>query len=192
MPFAFRFIQFYLLLLLIFMGCQSTPGHTPASLKQPVSILDLENEIHAEINHIRQKNGWMPLDWDHTLKVIALEHSRDMIAMNYFDHISPAGETPTERGLKNNYICRITEGGHIREGLAENLFKTSLYEFMTVQGDEISYEWRSHSKIIKNVVNKWLRSPDHRKNLLHPDYRKTGIGIAVDNNYEIWITQNFC
>ena len=188
----FYFIRLSLLLLLLFAGCQTAPAKTPSLLKPPVTLLNLEKELHREINRVRQGKGLLPLTWDPHLKIIAKQHSQEMLEMNYFDHFNPAGETPTERGLKNNYVCRIIEGELMREGLAENLFKTSLYEFKTVQGAETNYEWRTNQQIINNIISKWLESPGHRKNMLHQDYQKTGIGISLNDNYEIWITQDFC
>ena len=41
------------------------------------------------------------------------------------------------------------------------------------------------------AMHGWLHSPTHRENMLDPEWRVTGIGIAVSPNGEIYITEVF-
>ncbi len=37
-----------------------------------------------------------------------------------------------------------------------------------------------------------MNSTGHRKNILNPDYELQGIGIFVDENGTVFLTQEFC
>jgi uncharacterized protein YkwD len=42
------------------------------------------------------------------------------------------------------------------------------------------------------AIQGWLDSPAHRRNLLDPDWRQEGIGVARAENGRLYVTQNFC
>jgi Uncharacterized protein with SCP/PR1 domains len=37
-----------------------------------------------------------------------------------------------------------------------------------------------------------MKSPGHRQNILDPDYEVQGIGVFVDENGTVFLTQEFC
>jgi uncharacterized protein YkwD len=37
-----------------------------------------------------------------------------------------------------------------------------------------------------------MNSPGHRENILRPDYRRTGIGVAIAPDDKVYVTQLFC
>jgi uncharacterized protein YkwD len=41
------------------------------------------------------------------------------------------------------------------------------------------------------VVNGWMASPGHRANILNPDYRELGVGLASGGKYGAYWTQEF-
>ena len=41
------------------------------------------------------------------------------------------------------------------------------------------------------IVDGWMNSPGHRENILTPDWRSEGVGVAVSGDV-VYVTQNFC
>jgi hypothetical protein len=64
-----------------------------------ISTTGLERRVHELINQQRTISGFVPLFLDPVLSDIARDHSEDMAAWNYFAHVDPGGENPTDRGL---------------------------------------------------------------------------------------------
>ena len=53
-------------------------------------------------------------------------------------------------------------------------------------------------EMAQRLVRSWMESPGHRANILDPDYRGIGVGVAVDIDTDrgtpwetVWATQNF-
>lgn len=113
---------------------------------------DLEAGLLVDINAVRKQHHLIPLRRSTDLDAVAREHSRDMAHRNYMSHHSPEGANPVDR---------ITRSGVSGFTLAaENLGKTNRREPN------------------REIVQNWLASPDHRRNLLTPPFNATGIGIV--------------
>ena len=54
----------------------------------------------------------------------------------------------------------------------------------------MTYDWHTAETLADEVVEGWLTSPSHRENLLSPDYARMGIGVAADDEREVFVTQN--
>jgi len=130
----------------------------------------LEREIFHCTNEVRQRNGVRPLTWENCLRDVARSHSADMLVKNYFSHNSPGGRSPHERIMAG---CRfpISMTG-------ENIWMSS------------GYQSRDTRTLARIIVDNWMSSPGHRKNLLNPEYTDIGIGVAASGT-EIRVTQNF-
>ena len=81
-----------------------------------------------------------------------------MVSGNYFDHISPGGETP---------LLRIQAGGYLP--------RRSTY----IVGENIAVGMLQLATP-SAIVAAWMASPDHRANILNRDFRDTGIGIVAE------------
>jgi uncharacterized protein YkwD len=119
-------------------------------------------------NRERAKRNLSQLSVDPLLILIAREHSLEMMEKNYFNHYSPTSgmKTPMDRYLKGL--------GH-RPAYAvvgENLFYCSMVDVD-----------RGHQA--------FMRSKEHRENLLFPQFDKIGVGIHRNNKGEFWVTQMF-
>ncbi|HEV8580620.1 MAG TPA: CAP domain-containing protein [Thermoanaerobaculia bacterium] len=113
---------------------------------------DLERvraEVLARVNEARIKAGIAPLRANSRLDRAAQRHAEGMLARGYFAHQSPEGKTVRERAREADYDWRA-----IGENLAEGQFSA----------DE--------------VVDNWLHSPDHRRNILDPGFKEMGLGVA--------------
>jgi uncharacterized protein YkwD len=109
------------------------------------------------INHQRAQNGEMPLAVDSRLASVANSHVEELVANDYFAHVSPSGVTPVDRIRATGYIPGPESGYLIGENLAWGTLTLS-----TPQA----------------IVEAWMASPDHRANILESRYVDTGIGIA--------------
>jgi len=71
--------------------------------KPEIIISELEQKVHSLINIERQNQGLSQLTFDTTLTKIARSHSQDMADRNYFEHQSPDGKEPSDRGFPYGY-----------------------------------------------------------------------------------------
>jgi uncharacterized protein YkwD len=70
------------------------------------STTGLEKSVHDGINLERQRQGLNPLVYDPKIADIARLHSLDMVNRNYFEHDTPEGISPSQRGINAGYpLC---------------------------------------------------------------------------------------
>ncbi len=123
----------------------------------------LESELHEAVNETRARHKRIALVRHAELDAVARAHSTDMANRHYFNHVSPEGVNPVDR---------IERGGVDGFTLAaENLGQT----------DEVDPT--------AAILDGWLASVDHRRNLLAPPFNATGIGIARGADGSLVYTQ---
>jgi uncharacterized protein YkwD len=134
--------------------------------------------IHQFVNEERQKYRIKSMTYDEELAAVALAHSQDMLARDFYDHDNPDGEDPSDRAERAGYSC--VKATHI--GIAENL----------TQGGSRFGDY-TEEQMARAAVNGWMESEGHRFNILDFRFDREGIGIAFNNlgNFA-YITQNFC
>jgi uncharacterized protein YkwD len=125
-----------------------------------------ENRILSLINSERSKTGLGQLSWDDRLADLARQYSEKMAREHFFEHVDSEGNDVVARARQN----RIRGWSKI----GENLFTCD-------PTDEVA----------KLSVYGWMHSPSHKENILDPEWRETGIGIAFARNGEIYITEVF-
>jgi uncharacterized protein YkwD len=151
---------------------QPLAGHPPVSgtrhavrMEGISALSDLEQQLVVAVNHQRVRRGLVPLRISRQLSVAARGHSLSMAEHGYFAHESYDGSAFWVR-IKAVYPAlrgRIWAAG-------ENL------------------AWASPELTAAEAVDMWLKSPQHRKNLLAPRWREVGIGgvraLAASGVYE--------
>lgn len=110
------------------------------------------------VNRERAQNAEPPLILNSQLEKAAEGHNREMIAEDYFAHVSPAGETPVQRIQSTTDYLPGPRVGYV---IGENLAWGTL-DLATPQA----------------IVEAWIASPGHLANILEPRYRETGIGVV--------------
>jgi len=133
--------------------CQNT-GLTPA----PGNLALVRSAVLCLVNRERAENGEPPLLLNAQLEKAAEGHDSEMIAEDYFAHVSPAGITPVDR-LKTT--TSYVPGPKVGYVIGENLAWGTLY-LSTPQA----------------IVEAWIASPGHLANILEARYRETGIGVV--------------
>jgi uncharacterized YkwD family protein len=124
------------------------------------NILAIEREAVRLINIERTKQGLKPLMIDSKLCMIARKKSLDMKEKNYFSHQSPTYGSPFDM-LKQFGVSYRTAGENIAAG------------YSTAQA----------------VVNGWMNSQGHRRNILNPAFTHIGVGYVTGGSYGTYWTQ---
>ena len=128
--------------------------------------LDDNAALVEAVNRVRGEHRLRVLEQRADLARIALAHAEDMAHRSYLSHVTPEGLNPLHRAQSAGL-----DGFRL---LAENIGVTS------VRGDRRAA-----------VIEEWLRSPDHRRNLLHPAFNATGVGITESPRGETLYVQLF-
>ncbi|QJY51119.1 CAP domain-containing protein [Pseudonocardia broussonetiae] len=138
------------------------PAPEPAPEPEPAAPRRSSGGAAAQVvdltNAERADAGCGPLATDARLGAAAQGHAEDMSAQGYFDHVSRDGR---------RFDDRIGAEGYPSPG-GENI----------ARGQETAAE----------VVEGWMNSPGHRRNILDCDFAAIGVGFDDDGNY--WV-QNF-
>jgi len=108
-----------------------------------------QSEVLSEINRQRTDDGLPELHNSPALAQAAQQKAEDMFSRSYWAHTSPDGIEPWDFIENSGYKYSIAG-----ENLARNFHST------------------------KMMVSAWMASPTHRQNILHTDYRDTGIAIV--------------
>ena len=116
------------------------------------TLSDFEKRVVDLVNEERSKNGLSKLTVNLSLSKIAREKSKDMYTNNYFSHTSPTYGSPFEM-MKQFGISYRTAGENIEKG----------------------------QRTPDSVVNAWMNSEGHRKNILNSSF--TQIGVGYYNGY---------
>ena len=125
----------------------------------PAGSRTFREALLAETNRVRRDWHLPPLALSEELSAPAQEHADDMLARDYFEHESPEREGPLER------VERISPRAIVL-GIRENLAK--------LEGETgVGPTARAH-----DVVDGWMRSKGHRRNLLSADSTHVGFGSA--------------
>lgn len=103
------------------------------------------------VNAARRRAGLGALRDAGALDRAAGEHAHDMVARDFFDHVSPGGSTPAARASAAGFPGRSV-------------------------GETIA--WASGGVTPAAIVRMWMNSPPHRQVLLSGAFDVIGIGIA--------------
>jgi uncharacterized protein YkwD len=126
---------------------------------------DYARRIFQKINDLRVVRGAPALVWSDALAACAEEQSLRKVQLRFPGHVDP------ERG---DVAMRLRAAGIRWARCGENLFMVKGWE------DPVNF-----------AVVFWWYSPGHQENLLNPDYRESGIGVAQGADGAFFVTQIF-
>lgn len=135
----------------------------PAAVTKPatvVSLPEMNRDILQHVNEYRQTKGLAPLQMNTVISAAAERHSKAMA-----DKKTPFGHEGFESRVKA-----------IREQLG--LIRSS--------AENVAYG----NLTAREVVNGWIKSPGHRKNI-EGRFSLTGIGVSRAKNGTTYFTQIF-
>jgi uncharacterized protein YkwD len=145
--------------------CSEVADWDPAWARFEEAILTLVNEVRARGATCGEDvlPPAPPLAMNSALRCAAREHSLDMVARDYFDHVSPDGDDPGDR--------IIAGAGFVGRGWGENIAGGSA----TPEG----------------TMQQWLDSPGHCENIMRASFRFLGVGYYPGGMYRFMWTQTF-
>ena len=134
---------------------QEAPKQEQAKTAQPAadSVSAFEQEVAKLVNQERAKAGLKALQLDSELSKVARAKSQDMKDKGYFSHQSPTYGSPFDM-MKKFGITYKAAGENIAKG----------------------------QKTPAEVMDAWMNSDGHRKNILSADFTHIGVGY-VDGHW---------
>jgi len=139
----------------------SPPGAEPCTDTTRVPDRQDLDEIRAAVlclvNRERLAQGESALTANAQLEQSAQAHTESMVSENYFEHISPQGQTP---------VMRMRAAGYIYSSQIS-------YEV----GENIGWGTLADSTP-RAIVAAWMASPGHRANILDAHFRDTAVGVS--------------
>jgi uncharacterized protein YkwD len=143
--------------LILMVACSKDPVEPGIPLIK-LELLELVNEVRSQGYNCNGAYYFPaePLTWNHKLHLAAQLHAEDMSENSYFSHNSADGRTPKDRINEQNYSW-------------------------TTFGENIAYGFNS----AQGVLNAWLSSEGHCKNIMKKEFSEIGIGYSENGHY--WV-----
>jgi uncharacterized protein YkwD len=130
-------------------------AHSDKQASAASAMRALEAEVLVDVNRIRSRHGLRLLRFSSKLNAAAMQHSREMGRRGYFSHNSANGATFWRR--------------------VERFYGSSGYRSWTV-GENLL--WSSPDVDAPGALKMWMRSPEHKANLLRRDWREIGLAAV--------------
>jgi uncharacterized protein YkwD len=141
----------------------SATAHRSAAVTRTIDPAAYGRQVLTLTNRQRARHGCVALRSQSQLQQSAQLHTNLMSATDILSHL-----LANELGL----VARILRVGyHPWSRLAENI--------------AVGYATPA------DVVTAWMRSPEHRRNILDCRLRDLGVGVRVDAYGTVWWTQDF-
>lgn len=120
----------------------------------------IEAYIFEGTNKKRSQNKISKLSYSNHLAAVAHHHSRDMRERNYFNH-----DTPEGRSAKGRCKAMNVSDPNVAENISERSMRPN----------------QTGEKLAEDIIDSWMDSPGHRKNILNSQYDEIGVGVYYDN-----------
>ena len=115
------------------------------------------------LNAERRRHGLKPLRQNAALRRAARRHAVDMLERDYFAHESPEGGQPNQRILRAGYRAPHLTGENLAKGEREAGAPSS-------------------------IVDGWMHSPGHRRNILLPRFAEIGVAVVTEGELAMYVT----
>jgi uncharacterized protein YkwD len=132
---------------------------TRPKLEGMVYLSQVEKEVYKLTNHMRRQNALPPLTQERVLSEVARKHCQDMLARQFFSHNNPDGASPHERIISDFSYPLLATGENIWGADGSEPLETEL--------------------LARIIVDTWMSSPGHRRNILSVDFTEIGVGVAA-------------
>ncbi len=155
---------FLIVLSLLFSsGVWIIPDQMLSSSLQFPDVYSIEKDLFEMTNQERLDQGLNPLTLSPELTRIARTHSQDMASRREMTHLSALGKS---------YLERLVDAGFYFRTIGENVASSETF----------------HSEFIHQG---FMESPEHRENILDPDFEELGIGVVYSLDKKYFVTQDF-
>lgn len=133
---------------------KACPGATAEPSKG--NLREIARTTLCLVNHERNEKGLAPLGDDARLAGAARRKARDMVKRNYFEHVGPDGRDVEDWVDGTGYL------------------PDSGYQL----GENIAWAGEGGASPAR-IVDGWMNSPTHRRNILREVFDDSGIGVAA-------------
>ncbi|MEI7832989.1 MAG: CAP domain-containing protein, partial [bacterium] len=140
---------------------------------------EVESEILRMTNEARARKGLPALAADERLRTAARQHSQEMSEKKYFEHESTEVKwhTPAQRCYLAGFWSQVS-GENIAMLEIKGILTPACPNFATPQ------------QVARRLVDNWLNSPPHYKNIMNPEYKLLGVGASLKDD-KVNATQEF-
>lgn len=139
----------------------ASKGKTTSPAPEKVVLTEDEQKLLELVNKAREENGLEPLAIDENLMRVARIKAKDMVENNYFSHQSPTYGSPFD--MMRQFDTTFKSAG---ENIAGN-------------------------KTVEGAFKAWMSSDTHKKNILNPGFKVTGVGVESSATYGKVLVQQF-
>jgi uncharacterized protein YkwD len=142
-----------------------TPTPKPTTTSTPAPSNSLTDQVITLVNNERSKVGLSSLSNNSALTTAAQNYAQYMANSNFFSHTGLDG---------SSFDQRVTKAGYTN------------YHWL---GENIAAGQRTASEVMQG----WMNSEGHRKNILNSNAKEIGVGYATNNNstYKTYWVQEF-
>jgi uncharacterized protein YkwD len=123
----------------------------------------MEDMLLEWVNRERTAHNMNPLRFLPGLRALAVEHSKDMASHQKLTHLSSSGKL---------YSDRLVDAGLYFIEIGENVATSETFD-------------------VAFIHQGFMSSPEHRDNILNPNFDTAGIGIVHSQDQKYFITQDF-
>jgi uncharacterized protein YkwD len=123
----------------------------------PSDLVLIRHAVLCLVNRERTRRGEASLRLNGRLGRAAQQHSESMASGGYVSHFGPRGQSPLARIRATGYLAR-----HGSFAIGENIAWGTL-----------------GLSTPRAIVAAWMRSPEHRANILDARFRASAVGVAV-------------
>lgn len=186
-------------------ACTRTVSKAASTTPVPAKRINqslLEDAIRAEVNFHRCRAGLRSVgEAGNGLTQQAQKHSTWMARAQQLTHRSTVpGASTLQQRVKNAGLKVRTGSENIgmvhRYQIDNRRFKildSASCQFATYEGQKLPAH--SYASLARHIVNLWMNSSGHRKNILDRKVTKMSAAVAFDPNAQhcgrFWVTQNF-
>jgi len=142
---------------------QQKSARPPSGVPEVYPPGEIERVLFECANAERAARQLPPVRLSPALSALARRQSEDMARLGFFEHVSAAGKSFTER---------LEEAGI----------------FFAANGENVA---RSDSFQAGPIHEALMKSEGHRKNILNPDFDEVGVGVILGGDGVYYVTQDF-
>ena len=167
-------------------------------------LIRLNAVLFFATNEVRVKQKLPVLEHSYRLEEAAAMHSCDMITQDFFSHFNPANrkkKTPNDRaglaGILNPYVAEnIAEEFGLEYKSGSNVYEMGEGQFSYLPEGKL-IPARTYLSLAESLIDRWMHSPEHKKNILSPDALELGCGtcfftdVKFNDMPTFMATQNF-
>lgn len=150
-----------LLILVLFLGCDSNPSQPQPPKPPPTDSTGLQEVRELYDAHLVAR-GSRPLNLHPNLCAAAQAHADWMAKNQRMSHTGAGGSNFSQRAREHGYTIR---GG----------------------GENVAAGYPTVDAVMKG----WMKSPGHRRNILNSQWKDAGFGVAKSKNGQLYWSATF-